>query len=56
LTHAFYIYSAWGISAFTVLGVVGYTLIENFRLQAELKRLEAKGIRRRSAEPQGAQK
>lgn len=56
MTHAFYIYSAWGIAALTVLGVVGYTLIESFRLQAELKRMEAKGIRRRSAEPQGGQK
>jgi heme exporter protein D len=55
LTHTFYIYSSWGIAAVTVLAVVAYTLIENFRLQAELKRLEAKGIRRRSADPQGAQ-
>ena len=51
MSHAFYIYSAWGITAVVVAGVVAHTLIENFRLQAEIKRLEARGIRRRSAEP-----
>ena len=52
MSHAFYIYSAWGITAVVVVGVIAHTLIENFRLQAEIKRLEARGIRRRSAETQ----
>jgi heme exporter protein D len=55
MSHAFYVYSAWGVTAAVVLGVIAQTLIENFRLQAELKRLEARGIRRRSAETQGNQ-
>ena len=55
MSHAFYVYSAWGLTAAVVLGVIVQTLVENFRLQAELKRLDAKGIRRRSAETQGKQ-
>lgn len=55
MSHAFYIYGAWGIAGVVVIGAVLYTLIENFRLQGEIKRLEAKGIRRRSAGAQGSQ-
>ena len=43
MSHAFYVYSAWGLTAAGVLGVIVQTLVENFRLQAELKRLDAKG-------------
>ncbi len=50
MTHAFYIYSAWGISAIVLAFTIGYILFESARLQRELKRLEAQGIRRRSAE------
>ena len=50
--YGFYIYSAWGIAAVVIVGVIAHTLIENFRLQAEIKRLEARGIRSRSAAPQ----
>jgi len=53
MTHAFYVYAAWGVTAAVVVLVIAHTLVESFRLQAELKRLDAKGIRRRSAEPQG---
>jgi heme exporter protein D len=50
MTHAFYIYSAWGISAAVLAGVIGFTWLESGRLQRELKRLEAQGIKRRSAD------
>ena len=50
MSHAFYIYSAWGISAVVLVGVIGFTWFESGRLQRELKQLEAQGIRRRSAQ------
>ena len=49
MKYAFYIYSAWGIGLATLLGVSAYTCLESFKLKKELKRLEASGIRRRSA-------
>lgn len=49
MSHTFYIYSAWGITAVVAVCVTAYILFENFRLQAEIRRLEARGIRRRSA-------
>ena len=49
MNHAFYVYSAWGISAVVLAVTIGYILFENTRLQRELKRLEAQGIKRRSA-------
>jgi heme exporter protein D len=49
MSHAFYVYSAWGIGAATLIAVVAYTWFESARLKRELVRLEAQGIRRRSA-------
>ena len=54
-SHAFYVYSAWGIGALTLVAVTAYTWLENFRLKRELARLEAQGIRRRSAVANGEQ-
>ena len=54
-SHAFYVYSAWGIGAVTLIAVVGYTWLESARLKRELARLEAQGIRRRSSKPGGEQ-
>jgi len=51
--HSFYVYSAWGIAFVVLTAVTGYTWLESLRLKRELKRLEAQGIRRRSAEPSG---
>jgi heme exporter protein D len=51
MTHAFYVYSAWGISAVVLAALIGLIWLESGRLRRELKRLEAQGIRRRSAEP-----
>lgn len=51
MSHAFYVYSAWGISVVVLAITIGVILFDSGRLQRELKRLEAQGIRRRSAEP-----
>jgi heme exporter protein D len=50
MSHAFYVYSAWGISALVLAVTIGWIWLESGRLQRELKRLEAQGIRRRSAQ------
>lgn len=49
MSHAFYVYSAWGIGALTLIAVAAHTWMESVRLKRELTRLEAQGIRRRSA-------
>ena len=54
-SHDFYVYSAWGIAALTLIAVAAYTWIESLRLKRELARLEAQGIRRRSAAAAGEQ-
>ena len=54
-SHAFYVYSAWGIGALTLVAVTAYTWLESLRLKRELARLEAQGIRRRSAVANGEQ-
>lgn len=55
MSHAFYVYSSWGIGAVTLLTVVAYTWLDSVKLKRELARLEAQGIRRRSAKPEGEQ-
>jgi heme exporter protein D len=54
-SHAFYVYSAWGLGALTLVAVTAYTWFESLRLRRELARLEAQGIRRRSAAANGEQ-
>lgn len=49
MSHAFYVYSAWGIGAVTLIGITAHAWLESARLRRELARLEAQGIRRRSA-------
>ena len=53
MDHAFYVYASWGIAALVLIAVTGYTWLESRRLRKELGRLEAQGIRRRSAERSG---
>ena len=53
MSHAFYVYSAWGIGAATLIAVTAYTWMESVRLKRDLARLEAQGIRRRSAAASG---
>lgn len=54
-SHAFYVYSAWGIGAVVLMAVTAYTWFESARLKRELARLEEQGIRRRSAAASGEQ-
>lgn len=51
MSHAFYIYLSYGISAVIVFALIGWTWLDGRARQAELKALEAAGIRRRSATP-----
>ncbi|PPJ45083.1 heme exporter protein CcmD [Rhizobium sp. KAs_5_22] len=51
MSHAFYIYLSYGISAVIVLALIGWTWLDGRARQAELKALEASGVRRRSAAP-----
>ena len=53
IDHAFYVYSAWGIAALVLVAVAVHTWLGSMRLQRDLKRLEAQGIRRRSAKSAG---
>lgn len=53
LDHSFYVYASWGIATLLLVAIVGYTWAESLRLRKELERLNAQGIRRRSAEPAG---
>ena len=55
MSHAFYVYTAWGIGAITLVAVTAYTWFESLRLKRDLARLEAQGIRRRSAAAGGEQ-
>lgn len=54
-SHAFYVYSAWSVGALTLISVTAYTWLDSLRLKRELARLEAQGIRRRSAQAAGEQ-
>ncbi|MBB1249680.1 heme exporter protein CcmD [Rhizobium sp. G21] len=49
MNHAFYVYASWGAAALVLLGVIASTWLDSRKLKADLKRLEAQGIRRRSA-------
>lgn len=59
MSHAFYIYVSYGVSAVIIVGLIAWTFFDGRARQAELKALEASGIRRRSAaaaegQPSGA--
>ncbi|MNL82405.1 Heme exporter protein D (CcmD) [compost metagenome] len=59
MSHAFYIYVSYGVSAVIIVGLIAWTFFDGRARQAELKALEAAGIRRRSAvaaegQPSGA--
>lgn len=53
MSHAFYVYASWGIGAATLIAVTAHVWIESARLRRELARLDAQGIRRRSAPAAG---
>ncbi len=51
MKYAFYIGTAYGLTAATILFLIAWTWLEGRARRAELKALEAAGIRRRSAAP-----
>lgn len=51
MDHAAFVYSAYGITAATLLLICGFVWLDSRNRQKELKELEAAGIRRRSAAP-----
>jgi heme exporter protein D len=53
MSHAFYVYCSWGAGAATLIAITAHTWLESTRLKRELARLEAQGIRRRSAAATG---
>ncbi len=53
MSHGFYIYLSYGISAFVVTVLFVWIYVEGKARQRELAELQASGIRRRSAESRG---
>ncbi|MFB9949798.1 heme exporter protein CcmD [Rhizobium puerariae] len=55
MTHAFYIGTAYAVTALITLCLIGWVWLDGHARQKELAELEASGIRRRSApqKPQG---
>jgi heme exporter protein D len=46
--HALYVTAAYGITAVTLAGLIGWVLLDQRARKRELAELEAAGIRRRS--------
>jgi len=49
MTHAAYVFAAYGISALVIAGLGLWILIDQAGRKREIKELEERGIRRRSA-------
>lgn len=49
LSHAFYVYTAYGVTFLLVAAMSAYVYLDGKARQRELKALENAGIRRRSA-------
>ncbi|SIQ88811.1 heme exporter protein D [Rhizobium sp. RU20A] len=60
MTHTTYVIASYGVAAITILGLILSIYFGGRRRQRDLARLEASGIRRRSASavqpPEGAAK
>ncbi|MDI7862415.1 heme exporter protein CcmD [Rhizobiaceae bacterium n13] len=54
--HAFYIYTAYGLTTLIVAALVAWTWLDGRARQRELAALDAAGIRRRSARSPGETK
>ena len=48
MSHAFYIYTAYGVTGLIVLALICWVWLDGRACARELARLEASGIRRRS--------
>ncbi|MGO4354490.1 heme exporter protein CcmD [Rhizobium sp. RAF36] len=55
MSHAFYVYSAYGFAAIITIAVTIWIWADGRARQKELAALEASGIRRRSARPKGSE-
>jgi heme exporter protein D len=51
MSHAFYVYGSYGLATVICLALTLWVYLDGRARQAELKLLEAKGIRRRSEAP-----
>ncbi len=51
MSHAFYVLSSYGVAAITLVGIVGWVWLDSRARKKELQKLEAAGVRRRSAQP-----
>lgn len=51
MSHAFYVIGSYVLTAGICLGLTAWVYLDGRARQAELKKLEAQGIRRRSASP-----
>lgn len=54
MNHLGFVLAAYGIAAAALAVMIGWILIDQHIQKTELKRLEAQGVRRRSARPQKA--
>lgn len=49
LTHAQFVFAAYGVTAATLMALIGWVLLDQRARKSELAELEAMGVRRRSA-------
>lgn len=49
MSHDFYIYVSYGVTALVILALIGWVWLDGHARQRELNELEAAGVRRRSA-------
>lgn len=54
MSHFAYVMTSYGIAAAALTVTIGWILIDQRILKNEMKRLEAQGIRRRSANKSGS--
>ena len=54
MSHLAFVSLAYGATALTFAALIGWVLIDQRGRRAELAELEARGVRRRSAEKAGA--
>ncbi len=54
MTHAMYVAAAYGISAVAIAVMIGWIIGDQRARRAELAKLEAAGVRRRSASKDAA--
>ncbi|WP_419914775.1 heme exporter protein CcmD [Hoeflea sp.] len=54
MSHLAFVLIAYGVTAATLAALIGWVLMDQRGRRAELAELEARGVRRRSAENEGA--